>query len=79
MANQRDKNKRLKGFGIPVEVCVKYERLAGVKANETPTKKQAKEVTDLMVKVLIAGVSHVTLTSEDYAQIAKEVQANENR
>lgn len=79
MANMRDKNKRLKGFGIPIEVCVKYERLAGVKTNETPNKKQAKAVTDLMVKVLIAGVSNVSLTSEDYEQIAKEVKENENR
>lgn len=79
MANMRDKNKRLKGFGIPIEVCVKYERLAGVKTNETPTKKQAKAVTDLMVKVLIAGVSNVSLTSEDYEQIAREVKKNENR
>lgn len=29
--NKRDKNKRLKGFGIPVELCVRYERMAGVK------------------------------------------------
>lgn len=79
MANMRDKNKRLKGFGIPIEVCIKYERLAGVKTNETPTKKQSKDITDLMVKVLIAGVSNVILTSEDYEQIAKEVKANENR
>ena len=28
MAGKRDASKRLKGFGIPVEVCVKYERLA---------------------------------------------------
>lgn len=79
MANMRDKNKRLKGFGIPVEVCVKYERLAGVKVNEKPTKQQSKVITDLMVKVLIAGVSNVTLSSEDYEQIAKEVKENENR
>lgn len=79
MANQRDKNKRLKGFGIPIEVCVKYERLVGVKVNETPTKKQAKDITDLMVKVLVAGVSSVTLTAEDYKQISKEVEANEKR
>ena len=79
MANMRDKNKRLKGFGIPVEVCVKYERLAGVKVNEKPTKQQSKAITDLMVKVLIAGVSNVTLSSEDYEQIAKEVKENENR
>ncbi len=79
MANMRDKNKRLKGFGIPVEVCVKYERLAGVKVNEKPTRAQSTIVTDLMVKVLIAGVSDVKLTSEDYEQIAKEVKANEER
>ena len=79
MANMRDKNKRLKGFGIPIEVCIKYERIAGVKVNEKPTREQAQAVTDMMVKVLVAGVANVTLTAEDYEQIANEVKENEKR
>ena len=79
MAGKRDASKRLKGFGIPVEVCVKYERLAGVKTNETPTKKQSEVVTDLMVKALICGVSSVVLTSEDMEQVAQYIKRNESR
>lgn len=79
MANVRDKNKRLKGFGIPIETCVKYERLAGVETGKEPTKAQSMKVTDLMVKVLSAGVAHVALTAADYDIISKEVAKNENR
>ena len=75
--NKRDKNKRLKGFGIPVEVCVRYERMAGVKTGEKPTKQQQAQVTRLMVTALTVYASDVNLTSRDYAQIAKEVRENE--
>lgn len=79
MANKRDTSKRLKGFGIPIETCIKYERLAGVKTNEEPTKAQAAAVTRLMVQVLSAGVLDVELTAEDYDQIKQEVKHNEDR
>lgn len=79
MANARNKNKRLKCFGIPIETCVKYERLAGVATGATPTKNQSEVVTRLMVNVLSAGVSNVALTSADYQQIAKEVESNERK
>lgn len=77
MAGKRDKNKRLKGFGIPVEVCVRYERMVGVKTGETPTKQQAQQITELMVTALTIYASKVVLTSRDYAQIQKEVESNE--
>ena len=75
--NKRDKNKRLKGFGIPVEVCVRYERMAGVKTGEEPTKQQAKRITKLMVTALTIYAADVVLTSRDYALIQKEVEENE--
>jgi len=75
--NKRDKNKRLKGFGIPVEVCVRYERMAGVKTGEQPTKKQKEQITTLMVTALTVYASNVTLTAKDYKLIHEEVEANE--
>lgn len=75
--NKRDKNKRLKGFGIPVEVCVRYERMAGVKPGEVPTKQQARRITELMVAALTVYASKVVLTARDYELILKEVKDNE--
>lgn len=77
--NKRDINKRLKGFGIPIELCVKYERMAGVKPGEEPTKKQQEQITKLMVTALTLYVAHIVLTSRDYAEIAQEVKENEER
>lgn len=77
--NIRDKDKRLKGFGIPIEVCVKYERAVGIPAGVEPTKQQRAAVTKLMVDVLTAGVSNVVLNSEDYELIAQEVKRNESK
>lgn len=75
--NKRDVNKRLKGFGIPIEVCVRYERMAGVKIGERPNKKQQAEITRLMVTALTMYASGVILTSRDYALIQKETEENE--
>ena len=77
MANKRDTNKRLKGFGIPVEVCIRYERMAGVKTGETPTREQQKKVSELMINAMTIYAAKVVLTSKDYEQIAKEVANNE--
>ena len=76
---RRDVNKRLKGFGIPIEVCVKYERRAGLKTGEVADKKTQELIASYMVQDLIAAVANVPLSSEDYALIAKEVKANENK
>ena len=75
--NKRDKNKRLKGFGIPVEVCVRFERMAGVETSAQPTKKQSEKITELMVTALTVYSVNVVLTAEDYRLIAEEVEANE--
>lgn len=77
MASKRDKDKRQKCFGIPVEVCVKYERMAGVKTGEKPTKKQSEVACQLMVKALTIGVSEISLTSKDHELIAQEIAKNE--
>lgn len=76
--NKRDINKRLKGFGIPIELCVKYERMAGVKPGEEPTKKQQEQITKLMVTALTLYVAHIVLTSRDYEEIAQEVKRMKN-
>ncbi|MBR0196893.1 MAG: hypothetical protein IJQ34_02055 [Kiritimatiellae bacterium] len=77
--NQRDNNKRLKGFGIPIEICVKYERMAGVEIGEKPNFRQRSEITRLMLTALTMYVAGVVLTAEDYELIAKEVKENEQR
>lgn len=77
--NQRDINKRLKGFGIPIEVCVKYERMAGVKFGMKPTKQQKEMVTKLMVAALTVYAADIHLTSRDYKLIQKEVEENERK
>lgn len=77
MADSRKTSKRQKCFGVPIEVCVKYERKVGVKPGDEPTKKQAEAACKLMVDALTLGVSDVVLTSKDFEQIAKEVARNE--
>lgn len=77
MSNQPDVNKRLKGLRIPIEVCVKFERLAGVKVNEEPTAQQRLSVSKMMVSALVLATQHVTLNANDYEQIAAEVKRNE--
>lgn len=75
--NKRDKNKRLKGFGIPVELCVRYERMAGVKTGDEPTRAQQRDITRLMVTALTVYAADVVLTAADYKLIQEEVEANE--
>ena len=74
--NQPDINKRLKGFRIPIEICVKYERMAGVKAGHRPTKSEADKVSEMMVGALVLGCANYTLTPRDYIEIAREIENN---
>ncbi len=78
MASNRDTNKRLKGIGLPIELCVKYERLCGIPPGRKPSFTEKFRVSEAMISALEAGVRNVQLTSEDYEQIAKEVKRNEN-
>ena len=64
--NKRDKNKRLKGFGIPVELCVRYERMAGVKTGEEPTPKQKRDITRLMVTALTEDGEVMAVQHKEY-------------
>ncbi len=77
MPGKRDCDKRLKGMGIPIEVCVKYERRAGVKIGHAPTKAQRDEIAKMMVTQITLGVADVVLTAKDYELILEEVKANE--
>ena len=79
MASQRDNNKRFKGFGVPIEVCMKFEKKAGFTPGQQLTKKERDKVTNEMVKALICGVADITLTSEEYELVAQEVKRNEVR
>jgi hypothetical protein len=78
MAANRDTNKRLKGIGLPIELCVKYERLCGIKGEHRLTFTEKFRVSEAMISALEAGVRNVQLTSEDYELIAKEVKKNES-
>lgn len=79
MSNQPDPANRLKGFRIPEEICVKYERAAGVKVWQKPTRAQALDVTRMMVTALSLGVQNIRLTSEDHEQILETIRKNEER
>lgn len=79
MSGRRDAKKRLKGMGIPIDVCVKYERLAGLKTGETPNKQQADKIAAMMVTSITLGVQNVELSPEDHELIAKEIRENEQK
>ena len=79
MSNQPNVNNRLKGLRIPIEVCVKFERLAGVKAKQEPTPQQRLAISKMMVSALVLSTQNVQLNAEDYEQIAEEVKRNEQR
>ena len=74
-----DINNRLKGMRIPIDLCVKYERLAGVQPGEKPTKLQAMAITKMMVAALYMGATSYTLTAEDNELIAEEKRNNANK
>ena len=75
----RDTNKRLKAIGLPIELCVKFERLCGIPAGRKPTYVEKIHVSEAMISALEAGVRNVQLSSEDYELIANEVKQNEQR
>lgn len=75
---ERDTNKRLKGIGLPIELCVKIERAVGVKAGQTPTYTQRCHVSDAIISALESAFRNIQLTAEDYEQIAEEVKRNED-
>lgn len=75
---KREPSKRLKAFGVPIELCVKFERLVGVKTGETPTFVQKIHVSDAMIAAMNAWVQNIELSAEDYELIAKEVKENES-
>ena len=77
MAGNRDTNKRLKAIGIPIELCVKYERLCGIQAGKKLSFADKFHVSEAMISALEAGVRNVQLSSEDYQIIAEEVKKNE--
>ena len=77
MAGNRDTNKRLKAIGIPIELCVKYERLCGIQAGKKLSLADTFHVSEAMISALEAGVRNVQLSSEDYQLIAAEVKRNE--
>jgi hypothetical protein len=78
MAGNRDTNKRLKAIGLPIELCVKYERLCGIKPGQRMSFTDRFRVSEAMISALEAGVRNVPLSAEDYTLIAEEVRRNEN-
>lgn len=77
MASNRDTNKRLKAIGLPIELCVKYERLCGIETGKKPSFVDRIHVSDAMISALEAAVRNIKLTADDYAIIEKEVRKNE--
>lgn len=77
MAGNRDTNKRLKAIGIPIELCVKYERMCGIPPGKKLSFTEKFRVSEAMISALEAGARNIMLTSEDYQLIAQEVKRNE--
>ena len=77
--SNRDTNKRLKAIGLPIELCVKFERLCGIPAGRKPTYVEKIHVSEAMISAMEAAVRNVQLTSADYELIAAEVKRNESR
>lgn len=77
MAASRDTNKRLKAIGLPIELCVKYERMCGITPSSRVSYMDKIHVSEAMISALEAGVRNVQLSSDDYQLIAAEVRRNE--
>ena len=75
----RDTNKRLKAIGLPIELCVKFERLCGIPPERKPTYVEKIHVSEAMISAMETAVRNVQLTSRDYELIAEEVKENEKK
>lgn len=76
MKRTRDTNKRLKALGMPIELCIKFERLIGLKPGEKPNYVERIKISDAMITAMEAAVRNVRLTEDDYRLIADEVGRN---
>lgn len=74
----RDKNKRMKGMGIPIDLCVKFERKIGLKPGEKPDYCQRIKISDLMISAMQEAVKDVVLSDDDKEQIKEEIKHNED-
>lgn len=73
----RDANKRMKGMGIPIPLCMKFERKIGLAPGQHPDYVQRIKISDLMISAMEAAVRDIHLSSEDYKLIQEEVAKNE--
>lgn len=78
MKRTRNTNKRLKAIGIPIPLCVKFERLCGVKPGQELSYMDKLHVSEAMISAMEAAVRKIQLTAEDYELIAKEMKHNES-
>ena len=79
MTGQRDSRKRSKGFGFPLDVCLKFERLVGIPPGGKPDFWQRMQISHEMVKALRAHVAHISLTDKDWELIRQEIAENERK
>lgn len=75
---KRDSKKRLKGLGLPVDLCVKIEQLVGVMPGQKPDYIQKIKISDFIIRALEKATSGVVLTPENVAAVKEEVLGNKN-
>lgn len=73
---KRDSKKRLKGLGLPVDLCVKIEQLVGVMPGQKPDYIQKIKISDFIISALEKATSSVVLTPENVAAVKEEVLGN---
>ena len=69
----------VKGFGFPLDVCLKFERLVGIPPGGKPDFWQRMQISHEMVKALRAHVAHISLTDKDWELIRQEIAENERK
>ena len=72
----RDSRKRLKGLGLPVELCVKLEQYAGVKPGEKPDFIQRMKISDFVIQQLTKATEDIHLTAENMMLVKREISQN---
>ena len=77
MSNMPRIDKRQRNIRLPIEVCVKYERMAGFKRGAILSRADNELINRIMASTLADGVRHIILSAKDYADIAKEIEENE--